>query len=111
MTAGLGANAGKGLQSGAVLVHVRLACTAEVTNSQRNFRAPDDLGGGPVKLLERRRPVLELGLDGTGGHLLEAQGQHTLDGTTFDCLARQKQRRRTGGAVVVYVDDGDAAHA
>ena len=111
MAAGLGANAGKGRQLGAVLVHVRLAGTAEVANGQRDFRMTHKLGGGPVKLLERCRPVLELGLDGSGGHLLEAQGQHALGGTAFDRLARQEQRRRAGGAIVVDVDDGDATHA
>ncbi|MNG29929.1 hypothetical protein D3C84_1154400 [compost metagenome] len=48
---------------------------------------------------------------GTGLHLLEAQGQGAFHRTAFHGLARQEQGAGTGRAVVVDVDDRDTAQA
>ncbi len=58
--------------------------------------------------VERVRPVGELGADGALLHLLEADGQHDVGKPAEHGLAREPERRRARGAVVVDVDDGNA---
>ena len=44
-------------------------------------------------------------------HLLEAQRQRAVDGSAFDRLPREKERGRSGRAIVVDVADRNAGHA
>ncbi|MCY1368910.1 hypothetical protein D9M69_559220 [compost metagenome] len=57
------------------------------------------------------RAVIEHRTQGTGLHLLEAQGQGALDRAAFHSLACQEQCAGAGGAVVVDVHHRHTAHA
>ncbi|MCY1220577.1 hypothetical protein D9M72_325960 [compost metagenome] len=58
---------------------------------------------------DRARLVGEEHIDCPRRHLLEAQRQCALHLLPLDCLDSQGEGRRTAGAVVVHVEDRDAA--
>ncbi len=83
-------------------------------------RAAEHLGGGR-SLSEPLRVQHHFGVLGQGAlavvvlraesallHLLESQRERALHRAAFDRLLRQHERRRSGGAVVVHVEDGHA---
>ena len=111
MPAGLGADLGKGLQRRAKFIHVGQACTAKVAQRQGNFGMPHQGLGGFVKPIKWAGAVRKLHAQGTRGHLLKAQGQGAFHSPRRHGLAGQIQGRRTRGAVVVDIDDGNARHA
>ncbi|MNE59660.1 hypothetical protein D3C80_1547700 [compost metagenome] len=60
---------------------------------------------------QRARTVGEGAGDGTGDHLLEADGQHDIDHAAGNRLVRQVQRGGAAGAIVVDVQHRNAGHA
>ncbi|MCY1433985.1 hypothetical protein D9M71_500290 [compost metagenome] len=112
MAAGLGADRGEGFHLGAVLLHVLAAgATEHVQGHRQALHVTGDLVGDADELVHGRRTVVPVALQRARLHLLEAQGDGALDGAAFDGLARQEQGAGAGGAVVVDVEDRDAAHA
>ena len=111
MAAGLGADLGEGGQRRAVLLHVAEARAAEQAQGHRNAGRIDEIVREAVEQFHRPRTVVEHGSERAGLHLLEAEGDHAVRDATLDRLPREKQRRRTRGAVVVDVHHRDAGHA
>ncbi|MNG83539.1 hypothetical protein D3C79_422640 [compost metagenome] len=113
MTAGLGANSGKGTHLRTVLLHVLTASTAKHLQSTR------DTGDIGAQLIYHRlghvrggtRAVIPDTLQRPGLHLLEAKGQGTVHRPALHRLTCQEQGTGAGGTVVVDVDQRDTAHA
>ncbi|MCY1289975.1 hypothetical protein D9M70_390930 [compost metagenome] len=114
VTAGLGADSGKGAQLGAVLLHV-LTTGATKLAQRHGYADRDGVGGQLVHhaqvFAHARRAIIEYRTQCAGLHLLEAQGQGAFDRPAFHCLASQVQGGRAGGAVVVDVNHRHATHA
>ncbi|MNL28571.1 hypothetical protein D3C87_1502190 [compost metagenome] len=107
MAAGLGADGGEGFHAGAVLLHVLATGTAEGFQGTRQvdiagqvFHDVDEIGAG-------LRAVIPVRLERAGLHLLETQCQHAIGLTALHGGTGQVQGGRTGGAIVVDVDDRD----
>jgi hypothetical protein len=105
----LGPDLGEVGKRGAVLAHVSQASAAEVTEGERQFDI-DHRVTGRVEVDERTHPVVENAGDGARVHLFETDGKTAFDGAALDRLAREEQRRRSGGTVVVDVDHWNAGH-
>lgn len=102
---------GKVLCRGAVLLHVfttgvaeELRGTGSVGDAPRGFQHGVGGRGGIL-------PVVEVGLQTAGGHLLEANHQDAVGGAVGNGLSRHIQAGRAGRAIVVDVVDGDLGHA
>ncbi|MNF84210.1 hypothetical protein D3C84_665600 [compost metagenome] len=111
MAAGLGADHGEGFQFGAVLLHVGVAGTGELADRSRQVGHADQLVGQLQGAFGGRCTIGPGGFQGTGVHLLEAEGQGAVHRAACHGLAGQEQCRGAGGAVVVDVDQRDAGHA
>ena len=111
VTAGLGADLREGLHFGAVFLHMGEPGAAEIAQRKRDAGRVDQRVGERIELLERARPVGVDRAQRAGLHLLEAEREHAIGRAGSDRLARQKQRRRAGRAIVVDVDDRNPGHA
>ena len=105
------ADLGEVLGRAAVALHVLAAGVAAHLRSGRRGREAPQLDHLAELLAHGRAPVGELHPEAALLHLLEADRHHAVGDLTGDELAGEEQRARTRRAVVVHVDDRDAAHA
>ena len=110
MTAGLGTYAGEGGKPRAVLLHVRQTRATKVAQRKRHALNLQQRIGFGLKAVKRRGAVFINITQGSGLHLLKADGQRALHTARSHRLTCQKKRSGARRAVVVDIENRHARH-